>query len=46
MMKRSTFPAVCQRIWQVIENLGVVRNLSLIVPGTKCPVSVEVADSH
>jgi hypothetical protein len=28
-------PAVCQRIWQVIENLGIVRNRSLIVPGTK-----------
>jgi hypothetical protein len=28
-------PAVCGRIWQVIENLGIVRNRSLIVPGTK-----------
>lgn len=28
-------PAVCERIWQVIENLGIVRNRSLIVPGTK-----------
>ena len=28
-------PAVGGRIWQVIENLGIVRNLSLIVPGTK-----------
>jgi hypothetical protein len=28
-------PAVCEHIWQVIENLGIVRNRSLIVPGTK-----------
>jgi hypothetical protein len=28
-------PAVSERIWQVIEKLGIVRNRSLIVPGTK-----------
>lgn len=28
-------PVVCERIWRVIENLGIVRNRSLIVPGTK-----------
>jgi hypothetical protein len=28
-------PAVCERIWQIIENLGIVENRSLIVPGTK-----------
>lgn len=28
-------PAVCEHIWQVIENLGIVRNRLLIVPGTK-----------
>lgn len=28
-------PAVCEHIWQVIENLGIVRNRSLIVAGIK-----------
>lgn len=28
-------PAVCEHVWKVIENLGIVRNRSLIVPGTK-----------
>lgn len=28
-------PAVCERIWGIIENLGIVENHSLIVPGTK-----------
>jgi hypothetical protein len=28
-------PAVCERVWQVIQDLGIVRNRSLIVPGTK-----------
>jgi hypothetical protein len=28
-------PAVARQAWQVIESLGIVRNKSLIVPGTK-----------
>lgn len=28
-------PAVCEHLWQVIGNLGIVRNRALIVPGTK-----------
>ena len=28
-------PAVCEQVWRVIQNLGIVRNRSLIVPGTK-----------
>ncbi|MGH3244738.1 MAG: DUF7669 domain-containing protein [Trebonia sp.] len=28
-------PAVCERIWRIIEDLGIVENRSLIVPGTK-----------
>ena len=28
-------PAVCDQVWQVIENLGIVHNRSVIVPGTK-----------
>jgi hypothetical protein len=28
-------PAVCEHAWRIIENLGIVRNRSLIVPGTK-----------
>ena len=28
-------PAVCEHLWQVIGNLGIVRNRALIVPGTQ-----------
>src|SRR5437667_6193176 len=28
-------PAVCEHLWQVIGNPGIVRNRALIVPGTK-----------
>ena len=37
-------PAVCDQVWQVIENLGIVHNHSVIVPAprrctTSCPTS-------
>ena len=28
-------PAVCEHLWQIIGNLGIVRNRALIVPGTQ-----------